>query len=80
MVCMEEHKMETENENKGSNNYTTLYKMAFCLKTWQPIAAFHFRLDVNVNGIGYWKAWIPETLEEWRKYWNVYPGCSRPSG
>jgi len=24
---MEEHKMETENENKGSNNYTTfIYK------------------------------------------------------
>ena len=27
MVCMEEHKMETENENKGSNNYKTfIYK------------------------------------------------------
>ena len=72
MVCMEEQKMKTENENEGSNNDRTFYKMAFSLKTWQPIAAFHFRLDVNVNGIGYWKAWIPETLEEWGKYWNMY--------
>ena len=42
MVCMEEHKMETENENEGSNNYRTLYKVTFYLQTWQPIAAFQF--------------------------------------